>query len=179
MTPSRDQRLNNFVSVCMTERDLAAAAIGVMRTGDFKIGFGAALARSRPRNRSPRRFDFSRTAAMAMPSKVATPSAKRHHAEHSGRSTQSLCDSGRRGVPIHEIERHGMAHPAAQRLAQLQLMTARDIKKGRGTRSAVQIFVAAPDGEIGFVAIEKQLHRARAVTQIPHDEGARNRARPS
>ena len=65
-----------------------------------------------------------------------------------------------------------MPHPAAQRLAKALLMTARNVQKGRRTRPAVEIFVAAADGKIDFVAIEEQVHGSRAVAQIPKHKRA-------
>ena len=63
-----------------------------------------------------------------------------------------------------------MAHPAAQRLAQILLMPAGDIEISRCARPAIQMFVTTADREIDAIAIEKQFDRARAVAQIPEHE---------
>src|SRR5436853_7237222 len=97
---------------------------------------------------------------------------KRGHAEHGRRAAKISRDSRGRRLIVDEIEWCGMPHPAAQRLAKALLMTARNVQKGRRTRPAVEIFVAAADGKIDFVAIEEQVHGSRAVAQIPKHKRA-------
>ena len=60
-----------------------------------------------------------------------------------------------------------MAHPALQRRLKLFLKPLGDIDEGRRAGSAVQIFVAAADGEVAAGAIEVELDRSGAVRQVP------------
>ena len=51
-------------------------------------------------------------------------------------------------IIVVEGERLGMAHPALQRVAELVLQPLGDVEEGRRAGPAVQIFVAAADGEV-------------------------------
>ena len=63
-----------------------------------------------------------------------------------------------------------MAEPAAQRLAQSVEVARRDIGEGRGAGAAVEIFVAAADGEIGVRGTQIDRQSAGAVTEVPDDQ---------
>ncbi len=62
---------------------------------------------------------------------------------------RNFSDATGRPVVVDEGERLGMAHPALQRIGELVLQLLRDVDEGRRAGPAVQIFVAAPDGEFG------------------------------
>ena len=66
-----------------------------------------------------------------------------------------------------------MAEPAGERLPQPGQMPRRDIDEGRRAGAAIEVFVAAADGEIGVAAVEVDRQRAGAVAR-----GPRSSARP-
>ena len=75
-------------------------------------------------------------------------------------------------VIVVEGERLGVAHPALQRDCKLVLQPLGDVDESRRAGAAVQIFVAAADGEVAAGAIEIELDRAGAVRQVPHGQRA-------
>ena len=107
-----------------------------------------------------------------MPSKVARPASSAASARIDGRAGQEVEDAARGPVIVDEGERLGMAHPALERDWQLVLQPLGDVEEGRRAGSAVQIFVAAADGEVAAGAVEIELDRAGAVRQVPHDQRA-------
>ena len=78
------------------------------------------------------------------------------------------------GRPVAGLEREGsrVAHPAGQGWDALGMVALRREQEGRGSRSAVEILVAAADREIGAAAIQVHRHGAGAVRQIPQHERA-------
>ena len=98
------------------------------------------------------------------------PAFQRGQAEHRRRSGEEAVDAGRGPVIVGEGEGRGMAHPAAQRRHQPLLEMLGDVEEGGSARAAVQIFVAAADGELGSVAIEVERHRAGAVAEVPEGQ---------
>ncbi len=59
-----------------------------------------------------------------------------------------------------------------QRRGELGLQPLRHEQERRRARPAIQIFVAAPHGHIGFAAVQIDLDRADAMTQIPDHQRA-------
>ena len=65
-----------------------------------------------------------------------------------------------------------MAPPAGQRLPEAVGVHGVDPHKGRGTWAAVEVFVAATHGKVGFGCGEVHRHGTRAVSEVPHGEDA-------
>ena len=92
---------------------------------------------------------------------------QRNHAEHRRRAALILRDIGGGAIGGCEIERVGMAEPAAQRLLEPALVARRGVEEGRCPRSAIQIFVAAANGKIDIAAFQIDRQRAGRMRQIP------------
>ena len=65
-----------------------------------------------------------------------------------------------------------MAHPARQRLPEAGGVARVRPDEGRRARAAVQVLVAAADGEVGLRGMQIDRHRAGAVRQVPDGQGA-------
>ena len=71
-----------------------------------------------------------------------------------------------------------MTEPAGKRLAEPALMAWIDIKKCRSAGPAIEIFVAAANGEIGLGASQVNRHRTCRMREIPDDEDTLVMRRP-
>ena len=126
--------------------------------------------------RSLRAIDFWRRAAMP-PQRLrrqhrVDPAFERRQREHRRRAADEARHAGGRAVVGGELERRGVPEPARQRLPPLLPIHPRGVAgmgpdERRRARSAVQVLVAAADGEIGRVAGEIDRHRAGRVRQVP------------
>ena len=98
--------------------------------------------------------------------------AKRRQREDRRRAGEKARDARDWPVVVGEGERLGMAHPALERGAQLILQSLGDEDVRRCAGAAVQIFVAAANGEVAAAAVEVEFDRARAVRQVPDSQRA-------
>ena len=71
-----------------------------------------------------------------------------------------------------EGERCLVGKPAGERLGGVLLVARRDIEECRGTRAAIQIFVAAADGEIRIGDGEIDWNGPRGMGEIPQRQRA-------
>ena len=112
-------------------------------------------------------IDLDHSRSIVTPSNASSAAFERGEAEDRRRAGEEAVDAARRHVIVGEGERLGMAHPAAQRRHQPLLKMLGDVEEGRGAGAAVQIFVAAADGELGAGLVQVKRHRADAVAEIP------------
>ncbi len=87
-------------------------------------------------------------------------------------AAQKAGDAVRRPVAGFELERRGVAHPARQRRACARLMAFGDEQKGGRAGAAVEILVAAADGEVGLGAVQLDRQRAGRMGDIPQRQRA-------
>ena len=88
---------------------------------------------------------------------------ERGHRDQRRRAAQVALDAPMGLVFRDELEGTGMSHPAGQRLFDRVLVPFGDIEEGRRTGAPIEIFVAAPDGEIDVARVELDRQRPRAV----------------
>ena len=100
------------------------------------------------------------------------PRLERGHRDDRRRPGLEARDAGGGAIIGFEGERLGMAEPARQRRGELVLQRFGDEQEGRRAGAAVEIFIAAPDREIGARAVEVDRHRAGAVRQVPQHQRA-------
>ena len=100
------------------------------------------------------------------------PAVQRRHADDGLGAAQVARDAGGGLVVGRELERRGVAPPAGQRLPEAVGVPGVHPDKGRRAGAAVEVFVAAADGEIGLRAGQVHRHGTRAVRQVPDREDA-------
>ncbi len=97
----------------------------------------------------------------------------RDHPEDRRRAGDEAADAlGGRVAGAHQ-ERVGVAHPALDRLGELALEPGVDVAEGRRAGAAVEVLVAAADGEIDVPLVERDRDRTGGVAQVPEDQRAR------
>ena len=71
-----------------------------------------------------------------------------------------------------------MSVPAGERLVEVVLVAVGDVEERRGARAAVEVLVAAADGEVGLVRVEPDVEHARRVAEVPAGQPADLVGRP-
>src|SRR4051794_37589411 len=94
-----------------------------------------------------------------------------HREQRRGADAGAL-DARRWLVVAAHLERAGVAVPARQRLVEVALVARCDVDERWGAGSAVEVLVAAADGEVGAPRVEVDLEDARGVAEIPAGQGA-------
>ena len=109
---------------------------------------------------------------MSTHSKVATPASSAARARIGGGAGEEAGHAV--GGPVRAFEGEGsrMAHPARQGRLRPRLVAARRIDVGGRARAAVQVLVAAADGEVGLASVQRHRQSAGGMAEVPHGQGA-------
>ncbi len=99
--------------------------------------------------------------------------AHRLESDHGRGATEPAAHPFSGLVALPHLERFTAAEPSLNRLAQLTLEVATHLDERGRARSAVQVLVAAADGEVDAPVVERCQHGADRVREIPDCEPAR------
>src|SRR6201999_3668368 len=167
---ARNQRLHEFVSLCVRQRDVASAPRRV-------AGRRERQAASRQRvNALDEQFRQRLGLAPHLADIYVLPdfegALERCERDHGGRSNAKPRHARGRIVVLGELERSRMPHPRGEARADFVLQIAPHIEKCRRPWAAVQIFVSAADGKIRARSRNVGLQRSDTMGQIPQDARA-------
>ena len=95
---------------------------------------------------------------------------QRHHAEHRRCAAEEPAHTVSGHESVSHREHVCRAHPTLDGLVQFGLQPARDVGESGSARPAVEILVAAADGDIDVPGIEFRRHDARRVAEIPEHQ---------
>ncbi len=171
-----DQCLDDGVGAFAADhRHLGAAMLRVVRRDQLEAVTGASFDNQAHEGfRQRQRLAAQRVdAAQRLGGEHGVDAAfQRGHRDHRRRAAKVACDAGCRCVVRREGKRRGVAHPAGQRLPEAIRMARMHPDEGGRARAAVQVLVAATDGEVGVLALQVHRHGAGAVGEVPHRERA-------
>src|SRR3546814_21188045 len=102
-----------------------------------------------------------------LPIEALDSTLQRQQAQHRRGAGKEAGDAGGGLVIVGEGKGGGMAHPAAQIGDEPFLQMLGDIEEGWRAGSAVQIFIAAADRQLGSRPIAVDRHGAYAVAEVP------------
>ena len=117
-------------------------------------------------------IERSRTATHVDALENVQRGVERGHGEDRRRAGAQAVDGRRRPIAEFESEGRRMAHPARQGRRDARLQIRPDIDEGWRAGSAIQIFVAAADSEIGSATGKIDRECASRMGEVPDHDGA-------